>query len=349
MTQFGSWGRGASTMRLGLDVGSSGVKLVGLSRRSTGGWTLMHAAVEPLPAGAVVDGQVEQFDAVAQAVRQAVARSGVRVRDVALALPPAAVIRRTLRVPFGLGEAALEAQVAQGAAGFLPFPLDDVCLDFSFIPGALADADGCMGVHLAAARRDRVLDRQALAEAAGLRAVCLDVESCAAYRVFAAQGAGQDTGKLSAWPADALVGLFDLGARTARLQVLRHHESLYEGEQPLTRSENGDAPSTEGGSSAEASGGVAAALAQDIAQAVQVFLHSTAHRSLDRLVLAGGAAMLPGLAVAVAAQSGLPCSVLQPFEGMALGKGFERGGVDPVRDAPRMAIACGLALRDRAP
>lgn len=335
MTQFGSWGRGASTMRLGLDVGSSSVKLVGLSHRSTGGWALMHAAVEPLPAGAVVDGQVEQFDVVAQAVRQAVVRSGVRVRDVVLALPAAAVIRRTLRVPVGLGEAALEAQVAQAATGFLPFPLDDVCLDFSFIPGALADADGCMGVHLAAARRDRVLDRQALAEAAGLRAICLDVESCAAHRVFTAQAAGQVT----AWRPDALVGLFDLGAGTARLQVLRHHESLYEGEQPLTRSENDDAPPTDGRSSA-------AALAQDIAQAVQVFLHSTAHQSLDRLVLAGGAAMLSGLAVAVAVQSGLPCSVLQPFDGMALGKGFERGGVDPIRDAPRMAIACGLALRD---
>lgn len=343
MTQFGSWGRRATTMRLGLDIGSSGVKLVGLARRGMGRWSLAHAAIEPLPPGAVIDGQIEQFDVVAQAVRRAVVRSGTRARDVVLALPATAVIQRTLEMPIGLSEAALEAQVAEAAAAFLPFPLDEVCLDFSMAPAASADVDGRVGVHVAAARRDRVLDRQALAEAAGLRAVCLDVESCAAYRAFASQEGGVSAPAA----AQALTGLFDLGAGTARLQVLRRHDTLYEGEQALT-GPNPELAAGGGLEAATASGAAVVALARDIAQALQVFLHSTAHRSLDRVVLAGGAAMRPGLAVAVAAQSGLPCHVLQPFDGMALGKGVERGGVDPVRDAPRMAIACGLALRDMA-
>ncbi|MDP9898514.1 type IV pilus assembly protein PilM [Variovorax ginsengisoli] len=326
---------------MGLDIGSSSVKLVALARLSAGAWSLVHAAVEPLEPGTIVDGQIERFDDVAQAARRAVSRSGTRARDVVLALPAAAVIQRTVRVHGGLTGAALEAQVAQLAASFLPFPLDDVCLDFHVAPEAVPDAEGRIDVHVAAARRDRVLDRQALAEAAGLRAVCLDIESCATQRALTAC---DDRALTSPSTSDAIQGLFDLGAGAARLQVLRGRETLYEGEQPFTQMDvsasDGQIPGPDC---------AVAALAQDIAQALQVFRHSTTHPVLDCVVLCGGAALLPGLADRVSAQNGLPCAVLQPFKGMVLGKGLERGGIDGVRDAPHLAVACGLALREVPP
>ena len=171
------------------------------------------------------DGQIEKFDEVADAVRRVVARSGSRTRDAVLAMPQSAVITKKIMLPAGLREEEMELQVEAEANQYIPFSLDEVSLDFCVI-GPSTTSAGDVDVLIAASRKDRVQDRQALAEAAGLKPAILDIESHASRLamqrlVSALPGEGRD----------ALVALFEIGADTTSLKVLRDDEMLYDRDQ----------------------------------------------------------------------------------------------------------------------
>ena len=77
---------------LGLDISSSSVKLVELGRDKAGNLVLERCAIEPLERGWITDGNIEKFDEVANALRRLVKKSGSGTKNVAMALPPSAVI-----------------------------------------------------------------------------------------------------------------------------------------------------------------------------------------------------------------------------------------------------------------
>lgn len=338
---------------LGVDVGASSIKVVELSPSRGGGLVLAHCATEPLERGWVADGVVERFDEVAQALRRAVARSGSRARQAALALPASAVITRRIVLPASLTERELELQVEAEAGEFLPFPLEDVSLDFC-PAGPARQAAGDQAVLVAASRRDRVQDCAGLAEAAGLKATIVDVQPCAA-RLAAARVIG------ALVPAGGVAALFEIGALQASLQVLRDGEVLHERDQAfggdqltqLLAAQYGLAPAEaerlarEGRLPADAQRSVLPAfcqgIAQDVARTLQFLSSSTSLGPVDAVLLAGGAAAAPGLEEAVAQAASVACQRLQPFDGMALGAGVAEAHVR--RHAPAYLTACGLALR----
>ena len=210
---------------LGLDVSSSSVKLVELSKNKAGQYVLDRCAIEPLERGWITDGNIEKFDEVAEAVRRLVKKSGTKTKNVAMALPPSAVITKKIVLPGGMSETELEMQVEAEANQYIPFPLEEVSLDFCVI-GPSATSAGDIDVLIAASRREKVQDIQGLAESAGLKPVIVDVESyasrLAAKRLIAnlpEQGAG------------AIVALFEVGALTTSMQVIRDDEVLYERDQ----------------------------------------------------------------------------------------------------------------------
>ena len=210
---------------LGIDISSSSVKLVELGRDKAGSLVLERCAIEPLERGWIVDGNIEKFDEVADAVRRLVKKSGTKTKNVALALPPSAVITKKITLPGGMTEQELEVQVESEANQYIPFSLDEVSLDFCVI-GPSKNAPGDVDVLIAASRREKVQDRQGLAEAAGLKPVVVDIESHAS-RLAA-------TRLIEALPnngVDALVALFEVGALTTSMQVMRNDEVLYDRDQ----------------------------------------------------------------------------------------------------------------------
>jgi type IV pilus assembly protein PilM len=307
---------------LGLDLGSSSVRLVELGRDAGGALALERCAIEPLEPGWVVDGNIERFDEVAGAVRRAVRGSGTRTRNAALALPPSAVMTRRIVLPGGLGEQELEIQVEAEARQYIPFSLDEVSLDFGVI-GPSAASSGDVEVLIAASRKEQVQDRQGLAEAAGLKALILDVESHAS-RLAAVRWIERRPGRAR----DAVVALFEVGASAIRMQALRDAEVLYERDQAF----GGDGAVDDG-----------SGMALEIARALQFFFTGTPHHRVDEALLAGAAASLPGLAGAVTRQTSLPCSLVNPFDGMETGGGIGAG--EAMREAPSCLTACGLAMR----
>ena len=168
---------------MGLDVSSSAVKLVELSRTAKGEYRIERYAIENLPRDSVVDGNIAKLEDVADAVRRAWKRMGTSTRNVALALPAAAVITKKIIVPANQREQELEVLVESEANQYIPFQLDEVNLDFQVVGPAPGNPDE-VEVLIAASRKEKVEDRVAVAEAAGLRAVVVDVESYAAQAAF---------------------------------------------------------------------------------------------------------------------------------------------------------------------
>jgi len=316
---------------------------------------LERCAIEPLEKGWITDGNVEKFDEVAEALRRLVKKSGTRTKNVAMALPASAVITKKIILPGGMSDQELEIQVESEANQYIPFSLDEVSLDFCVV-GPSSTSVGDIEVLIAASRREKVQDRQGLAEAAGLKPVVIDVESYASRLA---------TGRLiEALPnkgLDTIVALFEVGALTTSMQVIRNDEVLYDRDQAFggaqltqlivrqygfspeeaeTKKRSGELPDD------YASGILRPfvdSMAQEIARALQFFFTSTPHNKVDYVMLAGGSSALPGLTEAVTAQTSFACTLINPFEGMEIGDAVREKKMR--REAASYLTSCGLAMR----
>ena len=128
------------------------------------------------PKDVVTDGNIANLDQVSDALKRAHKRLGSRNRNVALALPAAMVITKKIIVPSGQKEEDLELTVEAEANQYIPFALDEVNLDFQILGPAPNNPDE-VEVLIAASRKEKVEDRVAIAEAAGLKPRVMDVES----------------------------------------------------------------------------------------------------------------------------------------------------------------------------
>jgi len=340
---------------LGIDISSSSVKLVELGRNRAGDLVLERCAIEPLERGWITDGNIENFDEVAEAVRRVVRKSGSRTKNVALALPASAVITKKITLPGGLSERDLEAQVEAEANQYIPFSLDEVSLDFCVI-GPSASSVGDVEVLIAASRKEKVSDRQGLAEAAGLKPMVMDVESYASRLA-----AGRVIETLPNQGVDAVVALFEVGAMTTSMQVLRNDEVLYERDQAFggaqltqlivrqygfssdeaeAKKRSGDLPEDYGNAVLSP---FIESMAQEIGRALQFFFTSTPYNKVDHILIAGGSAALPGLTDAVTLQTSFACMVINPFDGMEMGASVQARKI--TREAPSYLTSTGLALR----
>ncbi len=340
---------------LGLDISSSSVKLVELGQDKSGNLVLERCAIEPLERGWITDGNIEKFDEVAEAVRRLVKKSGTKTRNVAMALPPSAVITKKIILPGGMSDQELEIQVEIEANQYIPFPLDEVSLDFCVV-GPSPTSAGDIEVLIAASRKEKVQDIQGLAEAAGLKPVIVDVESYASRLAtnrlienFPDKGVG------------SIVALFEVGALTTSMQVIRNDEVLYDRDQAFggaqltqlivrqygfsleeaeTKKRNGELPEDYEASVLRP---FVESMVHEIGRALQFFFTSTPHNKVDCVMLAGGSAALPGLTEAVTEHTSFACTLVNPFEGMEIGGDVRLKKM--TREAPSYLTSCGLALR----
>lgn len=340
---------------IGLDISASSIKLVELSRNRTGEYTLERCLLEPIEPGWINEGNFENYDEVVEAARRLVKRSGTKARQVAMALPASVVISKKIILPAGLSDREMEAQVELEANQYIPFSLDEVSLDFCVI-GPSPTSVGDVEVMLAASRKEKVEDRQGLAEAVGLMPAVMDIESNASR--LAVQRIVE---RLPGGGAEAIVALFELGGISSTMQVLREGESLYERDQvfggaQLTQllmrqygftAEEAEAKKRSGELPDDATETVLAPyveqLAQEIERALRFFFTSTPHNRIDYILLAGGTASLPGLCEAITEHTSLPCQIVNPFDGMVLGRAVRQPQL--LREAPSFLTACGLAMR----
>jgi len=340
---------------IGVDISSSALKLVELSETGKGAYRLERYAVEPLAKDVVADGNIANLDQVADALRRAHKRLGSRNRNVALALPAAMVITKKIIVPTGQTEEELELQVETEANQYIPFALDEVNLDFQILGPAPNNADE-VEVLIAASRKEKVEDRVAIAEAAGLKPRVMDVESYATEEAFQ-----MIAPSLPANGRDQNIALVDIGAHVMHFYVLRNNQILFSrdqafgGNQLTHEIQRAFNLSPEEAESAKKNAGLPEnydadvlqpfmeTLALEITRALQFFFTSTSYSQVDQVVLTGGCALVPGLDELVAKRAGVNAIVGNPFANMSVSDRIRPRQL--AADAPVLLIGCGLALR----
>lgn len=352
---FGSIFSSQAPPLIGLDLSSSSVKLVELSGSIENGLRLERYAIETLPKGAITDGNIENIEVVTDAVRRVVKKSGAKIKNVAMALPTAAVITKKIMLPAGLPEEVLEIQVESEANQYIPFALDEVALDFAVIGPAVNSAED-VEVLLAASRREKVEDRVAVAESAGLKAVVMDIESYAIratteriINLMPNEGEGQ------------IIALFSIGAYTTTISVTLNGQTIYEREQAFGGNQLTQDISRTFGLSLEESEAkkragdlpenysrdlllpFADSIALEVTRALQFFFTSTPYSRVDQILLAGGCAVIPGLVDVVGNRTQAATSILNPFKGVEISPSLREKQVR--LDAPSLLVATGLAMR----
>jgi len=209
----------------GLDISSSSVKMLEIVDAGKGAYRVERYVIEALPKDAVVDGNINILEAVADAVGRGYKRLATRTKHVALAVPSGAVITKKIIVAAGLREEELETQVLSEANQYIPFALEEVNLDFQIVGPSPTNPEE-QEVLIAATRKEKVSDRFAVAENAGLKPLVMDVES------FAQMSALELVIKqLPGGGKEQNVAIVDVGANVMQVSVVRSEQSVYNREQ----------------------------------------------------------------------------------------------------------------------
>ena len=167
---------------LGIDISSSVVKVLELGLKG-GKYSVESYAVEPLPSNAVVESKIENKEDVASAIQRAVKRSGSKVKDAAVAVPANSAITKIISYPASLSDREMEEQILLEAESHIPYPLEEVRLDFEIIGVSESDPEA-VDVLLAASRSENVDLRTEVLEMAGLKPKLVDVEAYTVENAF---------------------------------------------------------------------------------------------------------------------------------------------------------------------
>jgi type IV pilus assembly protein PilM len=336
---------------LGVDISSTSVKLLELSRAG-GRYRVESYAVEPLPPNSVVEKNITDAELVGDAIGRAVKKSGTRTRTAACAVAGSAVITKVISMPANLSEDEMESQIQIEADQYIPYPLEEISLDFEVLEPSESDP-GRVDVLLAASRSDNVDIRIAALDVGGLQAKVVDVEA------FGLENAVSlllnDIGN------PHVVAIMDVGATTSTLSVLEDQsivytrEQLFGGRQLTDEIQRRYGLSYEEAGLAKRQGGLPdnyepevlqpfrESMAQEINRALQFFFSSSQVGAVDHVVVAGGCASISGIDELIREKVDTPVSIANPFANMSVASRVRADAL--ANDAPAMMIACGLSLR----
>jgi type IV pilus assembly protein PilM len=350
---FGLLGKRKATQVLGLDVSSTTVKLLELSY-SGDRYRVESYAVSSLPQDAVIEKNVNDVEGVSNAIRTVVAQSRTKLKNVAAAVAGSSVITKIIDMPQGLGDDDMETQLTLEADQYIPYPLDEVSIDFE-IQGPSPESESQVEVLLAACRRETIEARVEAIEGSELLPKIMDVEAYAMERAFFLL---QNQLELD---DDSTVAVIDIGATMTTLSVLNNGQTIYTREQLFGGKQLTDEimrryglPLEEAGL-AKKQGGLPddyepevlepfkEAVVQQVARSLQFFFSSSQYNDVDQIILAGGVASMEGLEELVQEKLGTPTAVANPFAHMSISSRVNAVALSS--DAPAMMIACGLALR----
>ena len=339
---------------VGVDISATAIKLLELSK-SGGSYRVESYAVEPVPANSVVDKNITDMDAVGEAIGRAVKKSGTKLKSAAAAVAGSSVITKAITMPADLTDSDLENQIEVEADQYIPFPLEEVAMDFEVI-GPSADNPERVDVLLAASRSENVDLRVATLEIGGLNAKIVDVEAFALENTIAMLAGDQLGGG-----DDKIIAVADIGSSVTTFSVLENLKIVYSREQQFGGAQLTEeiqrryGLSYEEAALAKRQGGLPDnygpevlepfkdSIAQQISRAQQFFYSSSSITNIDHLILAGGCASIEGIAELIESKIGLPTIVANPFANMSLASKVPAQSL--ANDAPALMISCGLALR----
>lgn len=350
---------------LGIDISSTSVKLVELSQTDNG-YRVESLAVEPLPANAVVEKNIQDVEAVGETLQKAVKKSGTKCKLAAVAVAGSAVITKVITMPSALSESEMELQIELEADQYIPYPLEEINLDFQIL-GPTRNNPETVDVLLAASRSENVELRTAATEIAGLTSRIVDVEAytienAAKLLIPQDMSSGDDTEEddMEEKPSFT-IAILDVGATMTSLNVVENDELIYTREQAFGGKQLTEEIMRRYGLAYEEAGRLKKVgglpdnyipevlepfketMAQQVSRFLQFFYTAGQHQTVDMIALAGGCASIPGIDELIESQLGIKTVIANPFANMELSNKVNAQALS--NDAPALMIACGLALR----
>ena len=336
---------------VGLDIGSSAVKLVELREGKGGRYTLVHAGHSPLSPEAIVEGTVMDSSLVVEVAQRLIHEQGVKTVNFGVSLSGISVAIRKIQVP-SMSDAELAESIHWEAEQYLPFDVNEVNLDYVVLG---ADAE-TLDVLLVAAKKDRIADYTGIVAQLGKSPALVDVD------VFAVQNAYEyNYGS----PGDRVVALVNVGAHIMNVNILARGQSVFWRDivfggnaytEAIQRELNLTREQAEGVKTGEQLGdhapqtvlavlnGVSEDLAGELQKTFEFFYTTSSHDHIEELVLAGGSCQVLNLDELLKERLRCRVEVMNPFREIE----YSESDFPPEwlnRHAPAMAVAVGMALR----
>ena len=346
----------ANTQVLGLDIGSSAIKLVQI-KEVKGTYILQKLGYKPLEAEAIVDGTVMNPGRVVATIKELVQENAVKLKNVALSISGHSVIVKKISLP-PMPDSELEGQVKLAAEQYIPFDINEVNLDFHVLnPNEVTeDGEAQVSILLVAAKKDKVNELTDLVVGAGLKPVIVDVDAFAVENMY---GVNYDV------RPDEITAIVNIGASVMNINILntgtsvftrdisvggnRYTEAVqremgmpYERAESVKKGNKGKRLDDE--SVASVIEGVNAEVASEIARTVDYYKSTGADVEIDKILVCGGCARVDGLVEQLSDRMGVSVELSNPFHRIDTTEGdFDESLLTDF--APQASVGVGLALR----
>lgn len=341
---------------LGIDISAARIKLLELDGKLDAIRVASYAC-EPLPAHAVVDHQIINVDAVGNAIGRALKKSGSRNRNAAIGVSDTAVISKTITMPAEMSNDEIEQQLLFDAPQHIPYPIENVSLDFQVLgPNPANNARN--QVLLVACRRDNIEMRSAVLEVAGLRPKLVDVEEYALRNAYPLL-----YGQMPNNGHNSTVAIFEIGAQRTRLDIQHDRHSVHSREQAFGGQRFADGLIKRFGLendeqlSAQLRNGQITS--EDIDKPLNEFCDQASHqiegalqfyfstdaasKPVDQILLTGGCTLYPQFEKRIQERLSCPTACADPLANIRIGDKARRNHIE--HDGPTLMVAAGLSIR----
>jgi len=342
---------------LGIDISETAVKLLELSQRGSN-YQVESYAVEPIAPNSVTEKTINDIDQVGETIASVVEKSGTKTKNAAVCVAGSSVITKVINMPSGLSDDDMEVQIQIEADQHIPFPLDQVSIDFEVVEEPEEDSEN-VKVLLAAARSEIVDNCVASLDLGGLKAKVVDIEA------FTIENSIEwISKKFPSGVSKDVIAVADIGSRSTTFSVLEDLKVVYSrdeafgGVQLTEEIQRRYGMSFEEAAIAKKAGSLPddyepevlepfkENLISEISRALQFFYSSSETTDIDILVIAGGCASISNLAGLIESKLEIKTIIANPFSEMTISPKVNKKIL--ANDAPSLMIACGLAMRGGA-
>jgi type IV pilus assembly protein PilM len=341
---------------VGIDISSTAIKLIEMSRVGNKGYRVESYGMEPLPEKAIRDDKtIADEEVVADAIRRVVTRAKPYAKCASISVAGPSVITKVITMEKGLNDNDMMTTISMEAESYISMPMEEVYLDFEII-GTNEKEEDRNDVLLAASRRENVESRITAVELGGLKVKVVDIERYALENAFKIMV--EHDPEIN---AEETVALIEVGATVTTINVMGEGRIVYTREEMfggnrLTEDIQGRyGLSYEEANLAKRNGSLPEDyetevlesfkidMAQQISRMVQLYYAASAYGKLSHILIAGGCAAIPNIIEHINNKVGGHVTIVNPFSTMSVATRVGKKAL--MNDAPALMIACGLALR----
>ncbi len=342
------------TSLIGVDIGSSSVRVVELEKHKDQ-YKIHSYGSQALPEDVFEGKHIKDIEKLSFAIQEAVDNANTKTTSVAVAVPDSSVITKIIQLDRDLSDSEREELVIIEADKHIPYPIDEVSLDYEII-GPNAKNDSRDDILVVATRGEIVNSLIELMKASGLQAKVVDVESYVVERaasLFAQEMPNEGS--------NSRIAIFDIGEIYTKLTVLDDRKAVFSREETFgfrqlaeEISRRYDIPTDKvtklrkrGQLPDDARVEVIEPFKETISmqgkRALHFYYSAVEEHSVDQILLFGGVGSLPDVQLTIERLLEIPTKLINPIAKMSLGSGVDVKALN--NESSSLLIASGLALR----